>query len=631
MAGVRGCLLLIIAILLALVFSSCQSRPVVNLPNWVEPAKVAAEQQDAVLTNSSTTATETPLPTSTIAAAAGQPSLQGPSPEAMLGALATETLVVPAAATTGAAATAPPLPDQSATPTADPPADSQTSTPAQLPTSTIRSTATPDQLPTPTIQPTPDHPPSPTIELTSIQPPPPAIQPTSTMLSSVTQQPLPTGTTSPSAAEFSIIPSAPPVGASDPTVHITSLSIPTYNYEQAFVPTAPDDPIYPYPRLSFDQIGGPSLRSYQAVVLENGYTSLTILPELGGRIYRWIDKATGRHLLYENPVIKPTSWGFRGWWLAAGGIEWAFPVSDHGLVEYQPWNFSTGYGFVTVSTVDQRTGMEVGATISLEAGHAYMTIQPWARNNTESAQQYQLWLNAMVTLGGNSVSPQTQFIVPSDNVIIHSSSASGVPGSGGTMPWPSNGGRDMSWYGAWDGYLGFFASGISYSGLYDHAADQGIVRINSPGWPAGSKFFGPATLSPSLWTDDGSNYVELWSGATGSFWSDATLEPGENVGWTERWYPISNIGGFTYANGTAALRLVDTGGEAEIGAAVSGGLSGVISLYAGSQEAANWPVTLYPGQAFRATWSRPTGVDGALGLSFVDNQGNVLAQTGLVP
>ena len=380
-----------------------------------------------------------------------------------------------------------------------------------------------------------------------------------------------------------------PVAVAPPSIYETTVTIPTYGYESGFQPTLPEDIIYPYPRLNFNLVGPLALRTYQAVILENGFVSVTILPELGGRIYRWVDKATGRQLLYNNPVVKPTNWGYRGWWLSAGGIEWAFPVEDHGLNEYRPWNHtveSTEYGQgVTVSNVEDRTGMEVGATISLGVGHAYLTIQPWARNNTAEAHPFQLWLNALVTLGGNAISDQTQFIIPAGEVIIHSTTDSGVPPSGSSMSWPFYGGRDISWYRNWAGYLGFFAPVVShgFTGIYDHAVDQGIVRSYSPGWPAGTKIFGPGTLSPAHWTDGNSSYIELWSGATSSFWSNGTLNPGESFGWAEYWYPVHGIGGFTYANRTAALKLIDTGSGAEVGVAVSGGVSGVINLYAGGQ------------------------------------------------
>ncbi len=448
-----------------------------------------------------------------------------------------------------------------------------------------------------------------------------------------------TATTAPPTATpaSSATPHPTPAAPAGPWLYETTVAISTYGYELGFEATQPGDPVYPYPRLNFSMVGPPAPRTYHALVLENEYVSLTILPELGGRIYRWIDRSTGRQLLYENPVIKPTSWGYRGWWLAAGGIEWAFPVDEHGLNEWRPWSYSTGYTAnglsVTVSDVEDRTGMQVGATISLDADHSYVTIQPWARNDTGEAHQYQLWLNAMLTLGGNQVAGPTQLIIPASQVTVHSTGDGGLPGPGGAMGWPVHEGRDMSWYTNWSSYLGFFAPSVSagFVGVYDHSVDQGMVRSFAPGWPSGTKFFGPAGLSPSLWTDDRSTYIELWSGATASFWDYATLGPGDSIGWSERWYPVHGLGGFNYANEAAALRLTDTGGGAEVSVAVSSSTAGTVSLWAGGQQMESWPLALAPGQAFGASWTRPPDVGGALGLRLANSSGTVIAQTGQVP
>lgn len=425
-----------------------------------------------------------------------------------------------------------------------------------------------------------------------------------------------------------------PLAAVAPWISETTITIPTYDYEAAFIPTVAEDAVFPYPRLDPALVGPPLPRVYRAIVLQNGFVAITILPELGGRIYRWVDKATGENLLYENPVVKPTGWGYRGWWLAAGGIEWSFPVEEHGLNEYRPWQVSTGstpYGLsVTVSDVESRTGMEVGATISLDAGHAWVTIQPWARNGTAEARSFQLWLNAMLALNGNQASPQTRFTIPASEVIVHSTGDGGAPGSGAVMGWPVHSGRDMSVYGNWTGYLGFFAPNPvhGFTGVYDAAADQGIVRVFNPGWPAGTKIFGPATLPSGQWTDDGSGYVELWSGATSSFWSAATLPPNETFSWTEQWYPVHGLGGLSYANRVAALRLNEASGVVEAHVAVPARFEGRVRLLVDGQVAGEWPVTIVPGQVFRASWPRPSGGGGLPSLQLLGLDGTVVAETG---
>ena len=60
--------------------------------------------------------------------------------------------------------------------------------------------------------------------------------------------------------------------------------------------------------------------SYQAVILENDYLYVMVLPELGGRIQRALDKTNGYDFVYYNRVIKPALVGLAGPWIS-GGIE----------------------------------------------------------------------------------------------------------------------------------------------------------------------------------------------------------------------------------------------------------------------------------------------------------------------
>ena len=156
------------------------------------------------------------------------------------------------------------------------------------------------------------------------------------------------------------------------------------------------------------------MRPFRAILLENRYLRLTILPELGGRLYECVFKPTGQSLFYRNRVLKPTPWGpltrDRNWWLAAGGMEWAFPVHEHGYESGVPWSYSVqesdGETTVTVSdTTEERPRVRV--EIGLAPDTAYFTIRPHIENPTSSPISYQYWTNAMLTLGGSSMSPHT--------------------------------------------------------------------------------------------------------------------------------------------------------------------------------------------------------------------------------
>jgi hypothetical protein len=398
-------------------------------------------------------------------------------------------------------------------------------TPTRLATQTPAASATPELNPTsrPTLTSTP-----------TILPATPTVTP-----------PLPTPTTALVAR----------VAAWEGTITLDS-----YGWEDALVQTLPEDPVYPYPRLNRDLVGPPVPRTYKTVMLENEYVRLTFLPELGGRLYRWLDKASGKEMFYINPVIKPTHWGVRGWWLAIGGMEWAFPTEEHGLVEWRPWRYQLVRGAdwvgIRLSDQDERSGLIVEVTVTLEAGRSYLDICPQVYNPTESTQAFQFWLNGMFALSpANRPSPELHFILPGDHVIIHSTGDPGLPDPGAEISWPSYDGRDLSRYGSWHGWLGAYAHQAQYMGAYDPGSEMGVVRVIPAPGSLGTKFFGPGNLDPGIWTDDGSGYVELWSGWTPTFQDYASLPPASSVSWQERWYSVNGLGGLSYANDRAALRL----------------------------------------------------------------------------
>src|SRR5579863_3447743 len=96
------------------------------------------------------------------------------------------------------------------------------------------------------------------------------------------------------------------------------LVIPTYELgspdpNPAILDSAGRRPIYPYPAL--DSLTNHRIeKTYKAVYLENEYLKVTVLPEVGGRLYAIFDKTTNRDILYTNHVIKYGLVAIRGAW-----------------------------------------------------------------------------------------------------------------------------------------------------------------------------------------------------------------------------------------------------------------------------------------------------------------------------
>ena len=91
--------------------------------------------------------------------------------------------------------------------------------------------------------------------------------------------------------------------------------------------------IFPY-RMQDLYDRSEELTPYVGVVLENEHLKALFLPELGGRLWSLYDKAAGRQLLYDNPMVRPCNLAVRNAWLA-GGIEF-----NCGMVGHHPFTCS---------------------------------------------------------------------------------------------------------------------------------------------------------------------------------------------------------------------------------------------------------------------------------------------------
>jgi len=381
---------------------------------------------------------------------------------------------------------------------------------------------------------------------------------------------------------------AAPTGTQAVQVSTTTLNIPTYPYA-GFLESQHSD-IYnmTYYRLKWGEYEAsgpqPSPHDYTALVVENAWLRLTFLPELGGRLYGVTDKATGEELLYQNPFLKPSHWGpsEQGWWLAAGGIEWCLPVDEHGYEWGEEWTYSvstTAEG-ATVWLWDTLSEERVRAQIRvyLPADQAAFTITPRLENPTGDPVTLKFWNNGMLAPGAaNTVGYRLRFVVPIDQVTVHSRGDNYLPDAGQPMSWPTYGGTDYSQLGNWNQWLGLFArpqAAEDWAGGYAEGVKRGVARVFPKEIAAGVKGFGfgwTSPIDPINWTDDGSTYVELHGGPAPTFWDAITLNPNQTLEWTETWLPVRDIPALSLATPDLALGLRVDGADLDLGAVLAGG------------------------------------------------------------
>lgn len=386
-----------------------------------------------------------------------------------------------------------------------------------------------------------------------------------TLVQPVTPTPAPSPTPSPT--------STPPV-----RVYETRLSIPTYPYA-SFLHER-HDPGHNWRVLWLDRGAyeasrpAPQPRQYQAVVLENRYLQLVFLPELGGRLYQCIVKATGQNIFYQNRVIKPSYWGpltrDENWWLAAGGMEWALPVQEHGYDWGVPWAYrtTTSREGATIILTSSGGADQVAAliTVTLPAESRSFRVQPRLTNRSSQPQALQFWINAALALGSTAVTPNTHFVIPANRATVHSSGDSTLPAEHQTISWPVYNGHNLSQYGNWRNWLGVFFpdAAANYFGAYSDETGLGVARIYPPDLAPGRKLFGFGTdfAARDEYADDGSQYFELWGGPCRSFWAedDLLLAAGRSIAWSETWLPFTGLGGISYANAEAVVfAMLDDG------------------------------------------------------------------------
>jgi uncharacterized repeat protein (TIGR01451 family) len=373
-----------------------------------------------------------------------------------------------------------------------------------------------------------------------------------------------------------------------PTTTITTdtIVIPTYPYA-AFLYTATNTTYHiPYQWLHWAQYTGshpqPVNQTYTRLTLENEWLRVSLLPELGGRVYELIFKPTGNNELYRNTVIKPTNWGppEQGWWLAAGGIEWGLPVEEHGYESAIPWMYDviTGADGITVTLRDSTQPDRLRAAISifLPNNRAVLIVRPRIENDRNVDLNFKWWINAMLAPGpGNSIGKQGsnpsgadfKFIFPETQVTVHSTGDSSLPQEGQAMSWPIYNNREMSRVQNWNQWLGFFArpaASHDWVGVIDQAQQEGVVRVFPRSIAPGSKGFAMGWQNPigsSTWTDDGSYYAELHGGLAPTFWDSAFLGAQQAIEWEETWYPFAGLNDLASANAAAALSLEQTGSQ----------------------------------------------------------------------
>jgi tetratricopeptide (TPR) repeat protein len=312
--------------------------------------------------------------------------------------------------------------------------------------------------------------------------------------------------------------------------------------------------------------------AWRALILENRWLRITILPELGGRVYRAEDKAGGRDFVYRNRTIKPALVGLAGPWIS-GGIEFNWPQHHRPgtfePVEHAVERHADGSATVWCGAIDriQRTRALTG--FRLRPDRAVLEVHVRLQNRTSEPQTFLWWANPAV-----AVHDDTQSVFPPDvrAVMDHGKRAvSSFPIATGTYyKVDYSPGTDISRYRNIPVPTSYMAhhSDYDFLGDYDHRAQAGMLHVADhrvvPGkkqWTWGCGAFGRA------WdrhlTDADGPYIELMCGAFTDNQPDFSwLMPGEEKSFVQHFLPYRGTGGAKHASADLVLNLDVAAGRA---------------------------------------------------------------------
>ncbi len=280
------------------------------------------------------------------------------------------------------------------------------------------------------------------------------------------------------------------------TVREEAILLPTYGFSDPDPVPRTNEKRYPYFRYdgSTDQS---ERRTWKSVVLENSRVKVTMLPEIGGKVWGAVDKETGREFLYFNHVVKFRDIAMRGPW-CSGGIEFNFGIMGHSPTTATPvdWTITTNQDgsvscFVSATEYINRTTWQV--EVRLGSDDDYFTTRTTWFNGSNLPQPYYQWMTAAYTARGN---PRLYF--PGDTQIGH---------DGDWHPWPiDEKGRDLSRY-----------ANNAFGGPKSYHVINGNNRMFAIWWPEA----GFGSIHQNAVYDKYGRKIWLWAlSREGGIWED---------------------------------------------------------------------------------------------------------------
>lgn len=316
--------------------------------------------------------------------------------------------------------------------------------------------------------------------------------------------------------------------------------------------------IYPYPIydiLTDDRVD----RDYKYLKLENEYTEIGVLPEIGGRIFSASDKQTGYNFFYRQHVIRPALIGMIGSWIS-GGVEWNIPhhhrASSTLNAGYEVVENEDGSKTIWIGETELRQRLKWSIGLTMFPGKSYVEATFKIQNRTPMMQSFLYWANVSVHANNDyqvQFPPQTVFGTTHSKTNYSDWPFAAAAGS--REAW------DTSWWKNWKGSNSTFAVNYDQDYLvgYDFGQDAGTAHWANHHLVPGKKFFlwGTESVWNEMLTEEDGAYLELMVGTYSDNQPDYSwIGPNEVRVTKQYWYPVKKIGGAKNVTLEGAVNVV---------------------------------------------------------------------------
>lgn len=299
-----------------------------------------------------------------------------------------------------------------------------------------------------------------------------------------------------------------------------------------------EDSILPY-QVSDDYDRDLKPGGLDVLVLENGRLRAVIAPSLGGRLLELKDVATGRELVFRNPVFQPANLAALNAWFS-GGIEWNGLIPGHTPFTCAP--IFAGIGETAEGPVlriyefDRIVEATWQVDLFIPADSATLYAHGRIVNPSDEMRLAYWWTNVAAPM-----SEGTRVLAPADYSIEHI--------------WPGNNlGRcdfprddwDASYPQNWENATSVFFRAPNAPRKFIASVDKagyGLMQTSTPEMEGRKFFYFGSAPGGQNWMDylarPGEGlYLEIQSGIAPTQNQRFELQPGEELEWTEAYTPV---------------------------------------------------------------------------------------------